>query len=81
MFVRFVVGADDENPAWLTGIITKARILRDEGELYGRRLREAGVDATVSRYEGAGHGFVQHFSWIPEYHQVFAETRDFLNRR
>lgn len=54
--------------------------LRDEGELYGRRLREAGVDATVSRYEGAGHGFVQHFSWIPEYHRVFAETRDFLGR-
>ncbi|WP_405902207.1 alpha/beta hydrolase [Streptomyces sp. NBC_00656] len=54
--------------------------LRDEGELYGRRLREARVDATVSRYEGAGHGFVQHFSWIPEYHRVFAETRDFLGR-
>lgn len=54
--------------------------LRDEGELYGRRLREAGVDATVSRYEGAGHGFVQHFSWLPEYHRVFAETRDFLGR-
>lgn len=55
--------------------------LRDEGELYGRRLREAGVEATVSRYEGAGHGFVQHFSWIPEYHGVFAGTRDFLSRR
>ncbi|MFK0173719.1 alpha/beta hydrolase [Streptomyces sp. NPDC090306] len=55
--------------------------LRDEGELYGRRLREAGVPATVSRYEGAGHGFVQHFSWIPEYHRVFTETRDFLTRR
>ena len=54
--------------------------LRDEGELYGRRLREAGVEATVSRYDGAGHGFVQHFSWIPEYHAVFAETRDFLRR-
>ncbi|WP_329539513.1 alpha/beta hydrolase [Streptomyces sp. NBC_01358] len=54
--------------------------LRDEGELYGRRLREARVVATVSRYEGAGHGFVQHFSWIPEYHRVFAETRDFLGR-
>lgn len=54
--------------------------LRDEGEVYGRRLREAGVDATVSRYEGAGHGFVQHFSWLPEYHRVFAETRDFLGR-
>ncbi|SDC66880.1 alpha/beta hydrolase [Streptomyces prasinopilosus] len=55
--------------------------MRDEGELYGRRLKEAGVEATVSRYEGAGHGFVQHFSWIPEYHRVFEETRDFLGRR
>lgn len=54
--------------------------MRDEGELYGRRLREAGVEAKVSRYEGAGHGFVQHFSWIPEYHAVFAETRAFLGR-
>jgi acetyl esterase len=52
--------------------------LRDEGELYGKRLREAGVEATVSRYAGAGHGFVQHFSWIPEYARVFVETRDFL---
>ncbi|MFK4153953.1 alpha/beta hydrolase [Streptomyces fungicidicus] len=55
--------------------------MRDEGELYGERLRAAGVQATVSRYEGAGHGFVQHFSWIPEYHKVFEETRDFLGRR
>jgi acetyl esterase len=54
--------------------------LRDEGELYGRRLREAGVDATVSRYAGAGHGFVQHFSWLPEYHRAFQETAEFLAR-
>ena len=54
--------------------------LRDEGELYGRRLSEAGVDATVSRYAGAGHGFVQHFSWIPEYHRAFEETAAFLDR-
>jgi acetyl esterase len=52
--------------------------LRDEGELYGRRLKEAGVDATVSRYAGAGHGFAQNFSWIPEYHRVFEETAAFL---
>ncbi|WP_424534979.1 alpha/beta hydrolase [Sphaerisporangium viridialbum] len=52
--------------------------LRDEGELYGRRLKEAGVDVTVSRYVGAGHGFVQHFSWIPAYHRVFEETAAFL---
>ena len=52
--------------------------LRDEGELYGERLREAGVTATVTRYEGAGHGFVQHFSWLPEYHRAFTETNQFL---
>jgi len=54
--------------------------LRDEGELYGRRLQEAGVDATVSRYAGANHGFVQNFSWIPEYYGAFQETAGFLNR-
>jgi acetyl esterase len=52
--------------------------LRDEGELYGQRLRDAGVATTVTRYPGAGHGFVQHFSWLPEYHQAFTETSEFL---
>ncbi len=54
--------------------------LRDEGELYGRRLSEAGVEVTVSRYAGAGHGFVQHFSWLPEYYRAFEETAVFLHR-
>ncbi len=34
MFVRFVVGADHENAAWLTGVIAEARILDDNGHLY-----------------------------------------------
>ena len=55
--------------------------LRDEGELYGQRLREAGVPVTVSRYEGTGHGFVQHFGWLPEYGRAFQETADFLGGR
>lgn len=52
--------------------------MRDEGELYGQRLKEAGVEVTVSRYAGANHGFAQNFSWIPEYHRVFEETATFL---
>ena len=43
MFVRFVVGTAAENVAWLTGVITEARLLRDRGELHSyesERLEE-----------------------------------------
>jgi acetyl esterase len=33
--------------------------LQAEGEAYGARLREAGVPATVHRYEGLIHGFIR----------------------
>jgi acetyl esterase/lipase len=85
-------GADPDDPrvspikrADLTGlppalIITAEHDpLRDEGERYGQRLSAAGVPVTVTRYPGAGHGFVQHFSWLPEYHRAFTETREFLS--
>ena len=33
--------------------------LRDEGEAYGERLRQAGVDAVVTRYDGMIHEFMR----------------------
>ena len=32
--------------------------LRDEGELYAERLRQAGVPTKLSRYDGVNHGFM-----------------------
>ena len=55
--------------------------LRDEGELYGLRLRQAGVDVTVSRYPGVNHGFVVNFPWIPDCYRAFQEAAAFVNRR
>ena len=34
MFIRFVVGTDDESHRMQTGVITEARILRDENKLH-----------------------------------------------
>jgi len=39
--------------------------LRDEGEAYGRRLQEAGVPVTISRYDGMVHGFFSMTALVP----------------
>ena len=40
--------------------------VRDGGEQYGQRLLEAGVPATVSRYDGMVHGFMHMGSIVPQ---------------
>lgn len=53
--------------------------LRDEGEAFAKRLSQANVEVKLKRYEGATHGFVQYFAWLPEYAGVFEEVADFLS--
>jgi acetyl esterase len=48
--------------------------LRDEGETYAARLREAGVAATTSRYDGLFHGFFGMSAQIDRARDAVAEA-------
>jgi acetyl esterase len=44
--------------------------LRDEGEAYGKRLEEAGVQTLVKRFDGQVHGFFTMTDVMPEAQQA-----------
>lgn len=48
--------------------------LRDEGEEYGRRLEEAGVDVDVQRYDGMPHGFFSFGAALDGGRRAFADA-------
>jgi acetyl esterase len=48
--------------------------LRDEGEAYARRLEEAGVPVTLSRYDGMFHGFFRMPGVIDRANDALAEA-------
>jgi acetyl esterase len=52
--------------------------LRDEGEAYARRLGEAGVPTTLSRYDGMIHGFFRLPGVIDRANDALAEAADVL---
>lgn len=54
--------------------------LRDEGERYAERLREAGVAATVKRYDGAIHAFFILSGIIDQGKQAIRDAGDALRR-
>jgi acetyl esterase len=59
--------------------------LRDEGEAYAQRMRDAGVDVTTSRYDGMIHGFYGLDSIFDSAKRATAETvnalRDALSKQ
>jgi acetyl esterase len=55
-------------------------LLRDEGEAYGRRLVDAGVDAVIRRYDAMPHGFLSMPS-VPSAKTAFDEIATALRSR
>jgi acetyl esterase len=53
-------------------------ILRDEAEIYAKKLRDAAVSVTLSRYDGMLHGFLIHFPILDKAKAALAEIASFL---
>ncbi|KUJ92739.1 MAG: Carboxylesterase (EstA) [Archaeoglobus fulgidus] len=68
-----VIFADLENLPPALIITAEYDPLRDEGEVFGQMLRRAGVEASIVRYRGVLHGFIN-------YYPVLKAARDAINQ-
>ncbi len=66
--------ADLEGVAPALVLTAEYDVLRDEGEAYAARLREAGVPVTLTRYDGLVHGFFRMPAVISRANDALAEA-------
>ena len=52
--------------------------LRDEGEAYAEKLREAGVAVSLTRYDGMIHGFTRRFDVLDKAHEALDEVASMI---
>ena len=80
----------DEVPAYVSDlaglppaivVVGELDPIRDWSERYATRLRDAGVQTTVTRYPGVGHGFVMQFAHLARGRQAVAELSALLRAK
>jgi len=52
--------------------------LRDEGEAYAKKLRQAGVAVALTRYDGMIHGFTRRFDLLDKAREALDEVADVI---
>ena len=60
-------------------ITAQADPLRDEGRIYGEKLKKAGVNVEYKEYHGMIHGFVSFYPILLDGRRAFRRTSNFLD--
>ena len=77
-----ILATDDALKRMPPAIVITAQYdpLRDEGEAYGKRLVENGVAATITRYNGAFHGFFNMHAILDDAQSAHAQASMLLKK-
>ena len=77
-----MVATDDALKRMPPAIVITAQydLLRDEGEAYGRRLVENGVNCTITRYNGAFHGFFNMITMLDDAQSAHVQAAMLLKK-
>lgn len=77
-----IVASDDLLKKMPPALVITAQFdpLRDEGEAYGKRLVENGVNCTITRYNGAFHGFFSMITLLDDAQSAHAQAGVMLRK-